>query len=206
MKIFMAVIVILISASGTKAADIQSCLSAIKAYGNSLGQRSNLNPIIMPSIFMYVTDLNGAAGSYDSQIPGSKSDFAGCESFGLSRATIQTVVSFETEPRSEIVFDSLAQCYAATIYLAPKIEGMLGHSEASKLGANFGKAMADAQILISRTLKLPNLTRSLIGEEAKKRVAAHPGADALDEWIRGCDRIGIDLRSVVTKLKNAGHL
>lgn len=206
LRVLLATVTVIVAASSAKASELQSCLGSIKAYGDSLSQRTDLNPLIMRGIFNLVNDkYNNGQGLYDSQPTGAKPDFLKCEGFGLSYATIKTVMSLDTEQRF-LVFDSLAQCNAAMIRLAPKIEATLSHAEATKLGNIVGKGIADAQIVISYALRLRDLTRQMISDEGRRRVAASPSEEALDEWLRGCNRIGIDLQPTIEQLsKNRSH-
>jgi len=136
---------------------------------------------------------------------GSKADIHQCTQFGVHSAAIQTIIAFDSEPLP-IVFKSQAQCMAVMVYLRPKIESTFGMEQAEKIGASLGTAMGQSGLVFKYILKISDLSFQLLREEARKLIAADSSPTAFDEWVRACDRMGVDVRPIINKLKKSGRL
>lgn len=190
-----------------EANNVQACLSAIRAYGDSLSKRPDLpaNAVAEGLYAFAIRNYDGQKIPYDAQSPGKKDDIHECTKFGVHSAAIKTLIAFDTEPLP-VVFKSPAQCTAAMVFLQRKIEDEFGRDGAAKIGSNMGTALGQAGLIFKYMLKVSDLSPQLLRGEAQKLIAADSSPNAFAKWVQACDRIGVETHSVIDRLKNSGRL
>lgn len=207
MKTILTAVALVAALNSAEASELESCLGAIKAYGDSFNKRTDLPPnAVAEGVYAAVnTKYNDWKGSYSTQRAGSKTDIHGCVRFGVHNAAIQTIVAFDNEPLP-VVFKSQAQCTAVMISLAPKIEKEFGMEEAAEIGSRIGTAMGQSGLVFKYMLKVSDLSAPLLREEARKLIAVDSSPKVFNEWVQACDRIGVEVHPVVDRLRKNGRL